>query len=184
MHQLCPADRPPAARRCLQQLLALVLAFARTGDASGRNRRRLGVDPEVPPHFHDPLLAPGNGAERLTKPSGGRTHHFDIGAQRHTIRDNSVFFSGIREPAKNGLTYMEDGEDACAIIHGDPTSATATTSRECRVERGDWKTRVRSDATMTSTATHFIVTSVIEAFEGETRVFARSWTDMFPRDHM
>jgi hypothetical protein len=37
---------------------------------------------------------------------------------------------------------------------------------------------------MTSNATHFIVTSVIEAFEGETRIFARTWTDMFPRDHM
>jgi hypothetical protein len=165
----------------------LVTLRVETGAAAALHlpvRDRSVADPEVPAHFYDPLLGPGNGAERLTKPSGGRTHHFDIGAQRHTIRDNSVFFSGIREPAQNGLTYMEDGEDACAITDGDPTSATATTWRECLVERGDWKTRVRSDATMTSTATHFIVTSVIEAFEGETRVFARSWTDTFPRDHM
>jgi hypothetical protein len=165
----------------------LVTLRVETGTTSALHlpvRDRSGVEPDVPAHFHDPLLGPGNGAERLTKPSGGRTHHFDLSTLRHTIRDNSVFFPGIREPAQNGLTYLEDGEDSCAITDGDPTSATATTWRECRVERGDWKTRVRSDATMTSTATHFIVTSVIEAFEGETRVFARTWTGSFPRDHI
>jgi hypothetical protein len=145
----------------------LVTLRVETGTASALHlqvRDRSGVEPEVPAHFHDPLLGPDNVSERLNKPSGGRTHHFDLSTLRHEIRDNSVFFAGIREPAQNGLTYMEDAEDACTIIDGDPTSATATTWRECRVERGDWKTRVRSDATMTSTATHFIVTSVIEVF--------------------
>ncbi len=32
-----------AARRCLQQLLALVLAFARTGDAAGRDGHHLSA---------------------------------------------------------------------------------------------------------------------------------------------
>ncbi len=165
----------------------LVTLRVETGAASALHlpvRNRSGIDPEVPAHFHDPILGPENGSERLNKPSGGRTHHFDLSTLRHEIRDNSVFFPGIRELAQNGLTYMEDGEDACAVTDGDPTSATASTWRECRVERGDWKTMVRSNATMTSTATHFIVTSTVEAFEGETRIFARSWTDMFARDHM
>lgn len=81
------------------------------------------------------------------------------------------------------MTYIEDGEVARAIIDGDPASATATTWQECRVERRDWKMRVRSDAKMTSTAAHFFVTPTVAAFEGETWVFAGYWTGMFPRNN-
>jgi hypothetical protein len=37
---------------------------------------------------------------------------------------------------------------------------------------------------MTSTRTEFLVTSTIEAFEGDTRVFAKAWSDRFARDHL
>jgi hypothetical protein len=36
---------------------------------------------------------------------------------------------------------------------------------------------------MTSTATHFHVTSELEAFERGTRVFVRSWSFEIPRDN-
>ena len=43
--------------------------------------------------------------------------------------------------------------------------------------------RIRATGVMTATATHFIVSSNLEVYEGETRVAARAWTHEFPRDH-
>jgi hypothetical protein len=125
-----------------------------------------------------------DGAEYLTAPDGGRSALLDAGTGHHIIRDNSVFFAGIRLPAENGLEYREDGEDALEITEGDPLSAVARSARTCRVERGDWRTRVESSAVMTSTRTEFLVSSTIEAFEGDTRVFAKTWSDRFARDHL
>jgi hypothetical protein len=36
---------------------------------------------------------------------------------------------------------------------------------------------------MTCTASTFLVTSELEVYDGASRVFARTWTHEFPRDH-
>jgi hypothetical protein len=51
-----------------------------------------------------------------------------------------------------------------------------------RIARGGWQTRVQTESVMTSTATHFLITNQLEAFEGEVRVFARTWSFSVPRD--
>jgi hypothetical protein len=48
--------------------------------------------------------------------------------------------------------------------------------------RGDWQTRVETDNRMSCTATEFLVDQRLEAFEGEERVYSRSWELRFPRD--
>jgi hypothetical protein len=50
------------------------------------------------------------------------------------------------------------------------------------IERGDWRTRVTSASTMTSDARSFHVTNLLEAYEDDTRVFAKSWVFSVPRD--
>jgi hypothetical protein len=35
---------------------------------------------------------------------------------------------------------------------------------------------------MTATATEFLVTHALDAYEGDERVYARTWTLSFPRD--
>jgi putative CocE/NonD family hydrolase len=142
------------------------------------------AEPAVPAHFAEPEMWHDDGAEYMTAPDGGRLALLDAGTGHHIIRDNSVFFAGIRLPAENGLEYREDGEDALEITEGDPLSAVARSARTCHVKRGDWRTRVESSAVMTSTRTEFLVTSSIEAFEGDTRVFAKTWSDRFARDHL
>ena len=37
---------------------------------------------------------------------------------------------------------------------------------------------------MTSTARDFLVTHTLDAYEGQTRVFARTWSFTFPRDNV
>jgi hypothetical protein len=48
--------------------------------------------------------------------------------------------------------------------------------------RGEWQTRVETDSRMTSTATEFLVTQRLDAFEGDEQVYSRSWDLSFPRD--
>jgi hypothetical protein len=48
--------------------------------------------------------------------------------------------------------------------------------------RGEWQTRVETESRMTSTATEFLVTQRLDAFEGDAEVYSRSWELEFPRD--
>ena len=42
--------------------------------------------------------------------------------------------------------------------------------------------RIATDSTLTADADHFYVTCRLDAYEGETRVFARTWDFKIPRD--
>ena len=48
--------------------------------------------------------------------------------------------------------------------------------------RGGWLARVDTESRMTSTATEFLVTQRLDAYEGEERIYSRSWELAIPRD--
>ena len=73
-------------------------------------------------------------------------------------------------------------DDTYSIVDGDPLSAKAVCRSTTRVGRGGWRTRVEASSTMTASADAFLVTTQVEAYEGETRVFARSTERSIPRD--
>jgi len=64
----------------------------------------------------------------------------------------------------------------------DPLSARAEVVHRTSFERGAWSTRVETNTHMSSTATEFLLTATLEAYEGEERVFARRWERAIPRD--
>lgn len=69
-------------------------------------------------------------------------------------------------------------------IHpADPSSARAEADYEIihRSARG-WDTRVRTRSAIGCTAQYYLLEADIEAFEGEHRIFSRSWTERIPRD--
>ena len=45
-----------------------------------------------------------------------------------------------------------------------------------------WDMRIRSHSAIACTATEFIVEADLQAFEGDLRIFSRSWTERIPRD--
>jgi uncharacterized protein len=65
----------------------------------------------------------------------------------------------------------------------DPTSARAEAEYELvhRHARG-WDTTVRTRSAIGCTVDHYVVEADLEAFEGEERIFSRSWTTRIPRD--
>ena len=81
----------------------------------------------------------------------------------------------------DGYLFRPSALDEYSIVEGKPLSARVRCERGFVIERGDWRTRIRSDSTMTSDATAFHVTNVLEAFADGERVFAKTWRFTVPR---
>ena len=48
--------------------------------------------------------------------------------------------------------------------------------------RGDWKVRTETTTVQTATERAFLITTTLDAYEGETRIFSRNWTFEIERD--
>jgi len=137
-----------------------------------------------PAHFAKPEASPGLAIEFSHLPGGGRTSTFDVGSGRHVIVDVPTFFSSARLTDYDNLEFGERDTDELEIVEGDPLSAKVTCRRTLTIGRGTWQTRIEVVSTMTSTREAFLVTTVLEAFESEHRVYTRTWTHAIPRQLM
>jgi hypothetical protein len=82
----------------------------------------------------------------------------------------------------DGLTYDHITVDRYRIVEGDPLAARAESEQFIAIERGAWRTRIETRSAMTCDAAHFYLANALEAYEGETRVFAKTWRRAIPRD--
>jgi putative CocE/NonD family hydrolase len=87
-----------------------------------------------------------------------------------------------RRIAWNQIELNEKGTDTYSIVDGNPLSASVESERTIGIGRGEWQTRVHTTSSMSADRTHFYLTNALEAFEGDTRVFVKSWTHSVPRD--
>jgi hypothetical protein len=89
---------------------------------------------------------------------------------------------GHRRLAADGTEMDDTNLTSYRIVEGDPLSASVRVRCSSALAHDGWHARVATDSAMTATATEFVVTHVLEGYEGEERVFARTWTLRFPRD--
>jgi uncharacterized protein len=82
----------------------------------------------------------------------------------------------------SGLCYADEERDVYQVVLGQPLSARTTSERSITVARGDWQTRIECRSTLSASAEAFLVTSTVEGYERDARVFARSWHRSIPRD--
>jgi putative CocE/NonD family hydrolase len=80
------------------------------------------------------------------------------------------------------LVCHETGDVFYEITDGDPASARCWTRFEMGRRRGDWQIRTDTRTELRCTRTHFELTATLDAYEGETRVFAGNWQLTIPRD--
>jgi putative CocE/NonD family hydrolase len=145
--------------------------------------RRPGIsDPLPPAHFSEPTAAP-------TPP------HIELGAgapeERSLLRDARRGLTRITAELAHfphiyllgsSLEYEERGRDIYEIIDGEPLSALCVCERLVAISRGDWRTRVETRSTLSATPDDFHVTNTLDAYEGDRRLFARTWSRSIPRD--
>ena len=68
-------------------------------------------------------------------------------------------------------------------MEGDPLSARVTCERTIKIGRGHWQTRIEMLSEMTSDAHDFIVSEMLDVYEGDVRCFALHRSTRVPRDH-
>jgi predicted acyl esterase len=132
-----------------------------------------------------PEFGPAEGSAPLKTEmlrSGGRTLKIDrdLVTGRIQITDRSE--SGLVRHVASGIEHGSVTQDEHSILEGDPLSIITRCSRAITINRGDWRTRVETVSAMTADAANFHLTNALEAYEGDVRVFAKTWHRSIPRD--
>lgn len=119
------------------------------------------------------------GFERPRSEKSSKYIKYDVASQE--LQFNEVFDNG-RRISSNGLEYDSIFENTYSIVEGKPLSAKVECKRRIEISRGDWITHVETKSIMTSDEGYFHLTSVMDAYEGEARIFTRSWISKIPRN--
>jgi hypothetical protein len=153
----------------------------RTGERSALHLplRPPRPEDEVLPAFPEPERCPTRPHKRLRRPRRKRTIEQDVAERKLEICDLSD--SGRTKLLDTELEVYSRIEDHFSIIEGDPLSASASTAGEMGLKRGDWEVRAETYGHMTADAEHFYVTHVLDAYEGNVRVFNKTWHTKIPR---
>ncbi|MEX0655602.1 MAG: CocE/NonD family hydrolase [Phycisphaeraceae bacterium] len=70
------------------------------------------------------------------------------------------------------------------VRHDDLGSLRGETHWLRRFARGDWSVKTITRTVLTSDSTHFHLLADLDAYEGERRVYCRTWHRHIPRDHL
>jgi hypothetical protein len=139
--------------------------------------------PGAPVVFEEPAEPPPLPYETLRPAVGRRAITHDLSSSRSEL----VFdwdMGGLFRLTRDGVESEDAATARYSIVEGDPLSARVECQGRAIIGRGDWQTRVEVTGLMTSTARDFHVTQTLDAYEGQTRVFARTGSVTFPRDNV
>lgn len=141
-----------------------------------------GGEGDVPAHFAHPEQAPPLATEAAGVPlDPRRTITRDVASGMVEVVDHHGH-SGLRL-LDSDLVYSEAGTDTWRICEGNPLSAYTRCEREIELQRDGWCIRIETESTLTATHDEFYVTNSVDAYEGGSRVRAKTWHARIPRDH-
>jgi predicted acyl esterase len=129
--------------------------------------------------FDPPEGAPMLDFECLRPEDGTRTFTYDVTKGRLQMVDR---IDDGRNRLSNGIIYDSVITNIFSIVEGQPTSARVECKRQIEISRGDWETRVETSSVMTSDRHDFYLTNILDAYEGQVRVFTKSWTRKIRRE--
>ena len=110
-----------------------------------------------------------------------RTIRHDLATGRWELETDLLYFGSFRI-VEDGLVYRESARDTFTVVEGDPLSAQTRSDWSISVGRGGWRTRVETTSRLTADAEAFHLTNALDAYENETRIFAKTWSFTVGRD--
>ena len=140
------------------------------------------------PRLEDADLPPFEGAEGAAPLTSKmlRAGSRSITVERDVLSGRLRWFesaqSSLHRQAVSKIEYGGSSSTEYRVVEGDPLSAAVRCERSVTVGRGDWQTRVETVSTMTADADAFHVTNALDAYEGDQRVFAKTWSATIARD--
>ncbi|RPI47847.1 MAG: CocE/NonD family hydrolase [Betaproteobacteria bacterium] len=110
---------------------------------------------------------------------GSRQVEWDVGGKRQVIHHNVG--NGVALLQAIDTRLVGDSKMRCEI-HENSTDAEIGYQFVAGWERGDLRPRIVATSLTTTTRTHFEVRGNIDAFDGEDRIFTRTWSQSIARD--
>ena len=129
--------------------------------------------------FGAPEGAPMLEFESLRPEDANRTFTYDTVKGRLQMVDR---IDDGRNRLSNGMIYDSVITNIFSIVEGQPISARVQCLRQIELSRGDWQARVETSSVMTSDQDYFHLTNILDAYEGQVRVFTNSWTRKIRRE--
>ncbi|HVO47557.1 MAG TPA: hypothetical protein VMT29_14615, partial [Steroidobacteraceae bacterium] len=83
---------------------------------------------------------------------------------------------------ETGTNVVTNLEMRCVINDADPSGALMEYTTTFGWKRGDMQPRAVGTATITAQPREFTITATLQAFDGEQRVFERTWDQRVARD--
>lgn len=120
---------------------------------------------------------------RSLEPGGTRRwveRDLSAGVTQYHILDDT----GANEHPGHGMVSREIRRESWSIKPEDPLSVTGEAHLTAIRSRGGWSTRTETTTRLTADSTYFYLEAKLEAYEGDTLVFEREWSDKIARDCM
>jgi len=128
----------------------------------------------------EPPYVPRTATTVISATPGRRLVEFDVRANQQTIR-HRVATGEIRQD-ETGTNVVTNLEMRCVINDADPSGALMEYTTTFGWKRGDMQPRAVGTATITAQPREFTITATLQAFDGEQRVFERTWDQRVARD--
>nr|WP_316655094.1 CocE/NonD family hydrolase [uncultured Gellertiella sp.] len=92
--------------------------------------------------------------------------------------------TGLSEHPQSGFASRECRRETWTIAPDDPLSVTGSCHHTTEARREGWAVRTECRASMRATATDWLISARVSAYEGETLVHEKTWDKRIPRDFM
>lgn len=135
-------------------------------------------DDRVPP-FELPESSPPLKFEQVNSYARKRAVQRDIA--RKTLELTDVSDGGRKKLLPDGLEFYSRSSEIFSVFEADPLSAAIRCEHTMGMQRGEWRIRIETVSTMSADAEAFYITNLIEAYEGNTRIFTRASDFKAPR---
>lgn len=130
------------------------------------------------PDNPDPLpkyteLAPSETRRSVTRDLAANLTHYQV------VEDTGLF-----QHPETALATRQRREETWTISPADPLSMTGTMTWTCDMQRESWSVRTVSTANIACSATEWLISARVIAYDGERQLFEKSFEKAIPRDHM
>lgn len=162
-----PSPRPVTVTLHPGARLELPLRAPQPGDA--------GLAP-----FQPPESAPAMPVRVLRQPDRRRRAEVDLTDGSVTVTAGKDW--GATEFVETGFVRDGEGVEIYSINRADPLTARGEIRRRTTLRLGDWQARTETVTVQTATEDAFLISTRIDAFDGEARIFSKAWTHSINRD--
>ena len=107
---------------------------------------------------------------------------FDVAKQETMIQVDPMY--GGTRVYPDGLRYNEDAVERYWINWDDPTSARTEAQWRVELKRPDlsWQASLTADTRICCDEKNFYTQSVVECFDADEKIFAKTWQETIPRE--